>query len=50
VQGMNEVLAPLYYVFKTDVDEANAVRTISLINLRIFRTDLRKLSVFQYLL
>ncbi|KAG0583742.1 hypothetical protein KC19_3G159600 [Ceratodon purpureus] len=23
VQGMNEVLAPLYYVFKTDVDEAN---------------------------
>ena len=30
VQGMNEVLAPLYYVFKTDVDEANAVRTVSL--------------------
>ena len=25
VQGMNEVLAPLYYVFKTDVDEANVV-------------------------
>ncbi|KAG0593489.1 hypothetical protein KC19_1G334100 [Ceratodon purpureus] len=24
VQGMNEVLAPLYYVFKTDVDESNA--------------------------
>jgi len=23
VQGMNEVLAPLYYVFKTDVDEMN---------------------------
>lgn len=29
VQGMNEVLAPLYYVFKTDVDEVNVVRTIS---------------------
>lgn len=25
VQGMNEVLAPLYYVFKTDIDETNAV-------------------------
>ncbi|GLJ32145.1 hypothetical protein SUGI_0647230 [Cryptomeria japonica] len=25
VQGMNEVLAPLYYVFKTDPDEGNAV-------------------------
>ena len=25
VQGMNEVLAPLYYVFKTDNDESNAV-------------------------
>lgn len=24
VQGMNEVLAPLYYVFRTDTDEANA--------------------------
>lgn len=24
VQGMNEVLAPLYYVFKTDADEANS--------------------------
>ncbi|XP_024364501.1 uncharacterized protein [Physcomitrium patens] len=23
VQGMNEVLAPLYYVFKTDIDESN---------------------------
>jgi len=31
VQGMNEVLAPLYYVFKTDVDEANVVRTISVL-------------------
>ena len=29
VQGMNEVLAPLYYVFKTDVDEVNVVRSIS---------------------
>lgn len=26
VQGMNEVLAPLYYVFSTDTDEQNAVR------------------------
>lgn len=25
VQGMNEVLAPLYYVFRTDSDEAIAV-------------------------
>lgn len=25
VQGMNEVLAPLYYVFKTDNDESNVV-------------------------
>jgi hypothetical protein len=25
VQGMNEVLAPLYYVFKTDRDDTNAV-------------------------
>ncbi|XP_024382453.1 uncharacterized protein [Physcomitrium patens] len=24
VQGMNEVLAPLYYVFKTDIDEFNS--------------------------
>lgn len=30
VQGMNEVLAPLYYVFKTDVDEMNAVSASSL--------------------
>ncbi len=28
VQGMNEVLAPLYYVFKTDKDEDNAVSAI----------------------
>ncbi|MBA0690237.1 hypothetical protein Golax_006923 [Gossypium laxum] len=26
VQGMNEVLAPLYYVFSTDTDEKNAVK------------------------
>lgn len=25
VQGMNEVLAPLYYVFSTDPNEQNAV-------------------------
>ena len=25
VQGMNEVLAPLYYVFRTDPDDQNAV-------------------------
>lgn len=26
VQGMNEVLAPLYYVFSTDRDKDNVVR------------------------
>lgn len=26
VQGMNEVLAPIYYVFSTDPNEQNAVR------------------------
>lgn len=26
VQGMNEVLAPIYYIFSTDTDEQNAVR------------------------
>lgn len=26
VQGMNEVLAPIYYIFSTDPDEQNAVR------------------------
>ena len=25
VQGMNEILAPLFYVFKNDPDEENAV-------------------------
>lgn len=25
VQGMNEVLAPIYYVFSTDPDKQNAV-------------------------
>ncbi|KAF6166412.1 hypothetical protein GIB67_034963 [Kingdonia uniflora] len=29
VQGMNEVLAPLYYVFKNDPDEENAVRMMA---------------------
>lgn len=28
VQGMNEVVSPLFYVFKTDPDESNAVRKI----------------------
>lgn len=28
VQGMNEVLAPLYYVFSTDLDAQNAVRIL----------------------
>jgi hypothetical protein len=28
VQGMNEVLAPILYVFSTDTDEQNAVRNI----------------------
>lgn len=27
VQGMNEVLAPIFYVFSTDPNEQNAVRT-----------------------
>jgi hypothetical protein len=30
VQGMNEVLAPIYYVFSTDTDKQNAVSTFSL--------------------
>lgn len=30
VQGMNEVLAPMYYVFSTDPDAENAVRTFPL--------------------
>jgi len=37
VQGMNEVLAPLYYVFKTDVDEANVVRPIPSTSKNIIR-------------
>lgn len=28
VQGMNEILAPIYYVFSTDCDEKNSVRTV----------------------
>lgn len=28
VQGMNEVLAPIYYVFSTNPDEQNSVRVI----------------------
>lgn len=27
VQGMNEVLSPIYYVFSTDTDKENAVST-----------------------
>jgi len=27
VQGMNEVLAPIYYVFSADTDKKNAVST-----------------------
>lgn len=27
VQGMNEVLAPIFYVLSTDTDEQNAVST-----------------------
>lgn len=27
VQGMNEIVAPLFYVFKNDLDEKNAVST-----------------------
>lgn len=29
VQGMNEILAPLYYIFRSDPDEDNAVISIS---------------------
>ncbi|GJN37117.1 hypothetical protein PR202_gb26042 [Eleusine coracana subsp. coracana] len=40
VQGMNEVLAPLFYVFKNDPDQSNAVSTIFFLkyneNVRIF--------------
>lgn len=28
VQGMNEVLAPIYYIFSTDADEKNAVTVL----------------------
>lgn len=28
VQGMNEILAPIFYVFCTDTDEQNAVRQV----------------------
>jgi len=31
VQGMNEVLAPLYYVFKNDPDQSHAVSPLILI-------------------
>lgn len=27
VQGMNEILAPIYYIFKNDPDKGNAVST-----------------------
>ena len=37
VQGMNEVLAPIYYVFSADTDEQNAVR----INFILVYFDLR---------
>lgn len=29
VQGMNEVLAPLYYVFKNDPDQSNSVSSLN---------------------
>jgi hypothetical protein len=32
VQGMNEVLAPLYYVFRTDTDESNPVSCVYLLD------------------
>lgn len=31
VQGMNEVLAPLFYVFRNDPDEENAVSAIGML-------------------
>lgn len=38
VQGMNEVLAPIYYVFSTDTNEQNAVREFPG-NLHVFILD-----------
>lgn len=36
VQGMNEVLAPLFYVFRNDPDEENAVSAIGMLLLTPF--------------
>lgn len=35
VQGMNEILAPLYYVLKNDPDEENAVSVVYIILLLV---------------
>lgn len=60
VQGMNELLAPLYYVFKNDPDEEYAVRLpyfsyIFVLKqsfthklLSIFRLDVCQCSMFLY--
>lgn len=36
VQGMNEILAPLFYVFKNDPDEENAVSIKCMSSLLLF--------------
>lgn len=36
VQGMNEVLAPLFYVFRNDPDKENAVSAIGMLLLTPF--------------
>ena len=36
VQGMNEILAPLFYVFKNDPDEENAVSKWDFCAFKIF--------------
>lgn len=36
VQGMNEVLAPLFYVFRTDPDSKNAVRNRTIPNIKLY--------------
>lgn len=58
VQGMNEVLAPLYYVFRTDPNEENAVSFIPLLlhlwshlpDHPVAPQDLRALTLRKYIL
>jgi len=39
VQGMNEVLAPMYYVFSTDAHEQNAVRKETFLSHLVFSAE-----------